>query len=65
MTLILHIDGHRLVRRAAIFRLLAELLLVFLDLIVYFPHADAGEDGIRGLFNIAREDSFGTWFSST
>ena len=63
--LILHLDGHRLVRRAVIFCLLVELLLVFLDLTVYFPHADAGEDGIRGLFNIAREDSFGTWFSST
>jgi len=64
-SLTLHIDSQQLVRRVAIFCLLAELLLVFLDLTVYFPAADAGEDGIRGLFNIAREDSFGTWFSST
>lgn len=60
----LHIDSHQLVRRVVIFCVVIELLLVVLDLSVYFRLNPDGR-GITGLLNLASEESLGTWFSST
>ncbi len=60
----LAVDPHRLIRNTVLFCLACEGLLVALDVFVYYG-AGTSTRGLRSLFNIASEQSLGTWFSST
>jgi len=60
----INLNTSRIARTVLLCVIAVELVLVFLDLFVYYgPNANI--PSARDLFNLARENSLGTWFSST
>ena len=59
----LELDAERTARNVLVALIALELLLVLLDYLINFQHF-APTRGVRRMFNLAREDSIGTWFAA-
>lgn len=60
----INLNTRRIARTVLLFCIAIELVLVALDLFVYYG-PNANTPSARDLVNLARENSLGTWFSST